>query len=123
MMYSKKIMELFRKPKNVGEIKNPSGKGKVGNPRCGDIMEVYIKVKDNKIINAKFKTFGCVAAIAASDALCEMIKGKTIEEAKKITNQDIVDYLHGMPQIKVHCSVLGKQALDKAIKDYESKKK
>ena len=121
-MYNKKIINMFKKPKNIGEIKNPSGKGKVGNPKCGDIMEVYIKVKNDKIINAKFKTFGCVAAIVSSDALCELVKGKTIAEAKKITNQDIVDFLGNMPSIKIHCSVLGKEALDKAIKDYEKKK-
>lgn len=123
-MYSKKVMQHGIKPKNVGEIKNASGIGEVGNARCGDIMGVYIKVKDNKIINIKFKTFGCIAAIASSDALCELAKGKTIEEAKKITNKDIIKYLGGdVPAIKIHCSVLGQEALRKAIQDYESKRK
>lgn len=123
MQYSKKVMEIFKKPKHVGVIKNPDGYGKVGNIGCGDIMEVFIKIKGSKIIDAKFRTYGCLAAIAASDALCELIKGKTVEEASKITNKDIVDYLQGMPFIKIHCSVLGKEALDKAIENYKKKNK
>ncbi|MBS3107537.1 iron-sulfur cluster assembly scaffold protein [Candidatus Woesearchaeota archaeon] len=122
MDYNEKVIKRFSKPKNVGEIKNADGIGKVGNPRCGDVMELFIKVKNNKIVDAKFRTFGCVAAIATSDALCDMVKGKTIEEAKKITNQDIVNDLGTLPPIKVHCSVLGREALDAAIKDYENKK-
>lgn len=119
--YSKEVLKRFTNPKHFGEIKNPDGVGQVGNPQCGDIMKVYIKVKDNKIKDIKFQTFGCVSAIAASDALCELAKGKTIEEAKKINNQGIVDKLEGLPTIKVHCSVLGAQGLKKAILDYEQK--
>lgn len=121
-MYTKKVMEHFMHPRNVGEIKDYSGKSTVGNVRCGDLMEVFIKVKGDKIVDVKFKTFGCCAAIASSDALCELAKGKTVEEAKKITNKDIVNFLGGeMPEIKLHCSVLGMQALRRAIEDYEKK--
>ena len=117
-------MQHGTKPKNVGEIKNASGIGEVGNMKCGDIMKVFIKVKDGKINKIKFQTFGCVAAIASSDALCELAKGKTIEKAKKITNKDIIKYLGGeVPSLKVHCSVLGQEALKKSIQDYESKLK
>ena len=123
-MYTKKVMEHFMHPRNVGEIEDYSGKATVGNPTCGDLMQVFIKVKDDKIVDIKFKTFGCAAALASSDALCELAKGKTIEEAKKITNKDIVNFLGGeMPEIKLHCSILGMQALRKAIEDYESKLK
>jgi len=123
-MYSKKVMQHGTKPKNVGEIKNADGVGEVGNLRCGDIMKVFIKVKDGKINKIKFLTFGCVAAIASSDALCDLAKGKTLEKAKKITNKDIIKYLGGeVPAIKIHCSVLGQEALRKAIEDYESKLK
>ncbi|MFH1209410.1 MAG: iron-sulfur cluster assembly scaffold protein [archaeon] len=121
-MYSKKVMEHFMHPKNVGEIKKADGIGEVGNTRCGDKMRVYIKIKNNKIVKATFKTFGCASAIASSDALCELAKGKTIEDAKKITNKDIIDFLGGeMPAVKIHCSVLGMQALRDAIKNYEEK--
>ena len=121
--YTDEVMEHFRNPKNVGEIENPSGRGKVGNPTCGDIMEFYIKVDENGVItDAKFKTFGCGAAIATSSVLTEMVKGKTIEEAKKITNMQVVEALGGLPQVKVHCSVLAEEALEKAINDYYSKK-
>ncbi len=112
-------MKHFQKPKNYGEIKNPDGRGKVGNERCGDIMEVYITVKDDKITNCKFKTFGCPAAISASDVLCELCKGKTLKQALDITAKDITDYLEGLPTLKQHCSVLGKEALKKAIEDYK----
>ncbi|MFH0752548.1 MAG: iron-sulfur cluster assembly scaffold protein [archaeon] len=120
--YTKKVIEIFKKPKFVGEIKNPSGVGEVGNAVCGDMMTVYIKVKDNKITDIKFKTFGCVAAIASSEALCALAKGKTIEKALKITSQDIADYLGGLPNVKHHCSILGSSALKKAIEDYKKKK-
>lgn len=123
-MYSQKVMKHGTRPKNVGEIKNADGIGEVGNVKCGDIMKVFIKVKDNKINKIKFKTFGCVAAIASSDALCELAKGKTIEKAKKIDSKDIIKYLGGkVPAIKVHCSFLGQSALRKAIENYESKLK
>ncbi|MEM0465693.1 MAG: iron-sulfur cluster assembly scaffold protein [Candidatus Pacearchaeota archaeon] len=120
-LYSKEVLKRFTNPKHFGEIKNPDGIGQVGNPVCGDIMKVYLKVKKNKIIDIKFQTFGCVSAIAASDALCELAKGKTIEEAKKITNRSIIEKLNGLPDIKIHCSVLGAQGLKKAILDFEKK--
>jgi len=121
--YTDKVMEHFRNPKNVGEIENPSGRGKVGNPTCGDIMEFYIKVDENEVIvDAKFKTFGCGAAIATSSVLTEMVKGKTVEEAKKITNMQVVEALGGLPTVKVHCSVLAEEALEKAINDYYARK-
>ena len=120
--YNKEVMKHFTNPKNMGEMKNSDGVGEVGNMKCGDIMRVYLKVdkKTKKIKDVKFQTFGCVAAIAASDVLCELAKGKTIEEAKKITNKEITEYLGGLPSIKLHCSVLGSEALHKAIEDYEN---
>jgi len=121
-LYSKKVMEHFQHPRNVGEIKNPDGIGHVGNPICGDIMELYIKVKDNKIVDAKFKTFGCGAAIATSSMVTKMVKGKTIEEALKISNRAVAEALDGLPPIKMHCSVLGEDALKSAIEDYLGKK-
>lgn len=121
--YSKEVFKRFTNPKYFGEIKNPDGFGRVGNPQCGDIMEIYFKMdkKNKKIKDIKFKTFGCVSAIASSDALCELAKGRTIEEAKKINNKDIIEKLKGLPVIKIHCSVLGAQGLKKAILDYEKK--
>jgi nitrogen fixation protein NifU and related proteins len=119
--YNKEVLKRFTDPKNFGEIANADGVGQVGNPQCGDIMKIYFKIKDDKIKDVKFQTFGCVSAIAASDALCELAKGKTLEEAKKITNKDIIDRLKGLPSIKVHCSVLGAEGLKKAIMNYESK--
>ena len=118
-MYSKEVMKRFAKPKNAGCLKNADGVGEVGNVRCGDIMRMYIKVKDNKIINAKFQTYGCVAAIASSDILCDLIKGKTIKQAEKISNKDITKGLGNLPPIKVHCSVLGVSALKKAIEEFK----
>ncbi len=121
-MYSKKVLKHFQNPKFVGEIKNPDGIGEVGNVKCGDIMKVCIKVKDNKIQDIKFNTYGCVAAIASSDVLCELAKGKTIEQALKITDKQIAAYLGNLPPIKLHCSVLGMNALHKAIEDYKKRK-
>ena len=122
--YSDAVMEHFRNPRNVGEIKDPSGRGKVGNPVCGDIMELYIKVDDNGVItDAKFKTFGCGAAIASSSILTELVKGKTVEEAKKLSNKAVIKALGGLPKVKVHCSVLAEEALRKAIEDYYVKNK
>lgn len=121
MEYSKKILKLFRNPKNIGKIKNPDGVGKVGNPVCGDVMHIYIKVKDNKIADIKFKTFGCIAAISTSSMLTELAKGKTLEQAEKITNQDVAKKLGGLPPIKMHCSVLAQQALKAAIEDYRKR--
>ena len=120
-MYSKKVMDHFKNPKNVGEIEDADGVGKVGNPRCGDMMYIYIKVKDNKIVDIKFKTFGCVAAIATTSILTEIAKGKTIEEAEKLTKEDVADSLDGLPPIKMHCSNLAADALKAAIEDYRAK--
>jgi nitrogen fixation protein NifU and related proteins len=127
--YNKKVMKLFMNPKNMGEIKNADGVGKVGNPTCGDIMWVYIKVGKNKskkgkeiIKDIKFKTFGCAAAIATSSMITQVAKGKTLEEAKKIKYQDIVKSLGGLPSIKIHCSCLATEALNKSIDNYNKKK-
>jgi nitrogen fixation NifU-like protein len=123
-MYSEKVMDHFKNPKNVGEIEGASGTGEVGNPACGDVMKVTVKVEDGKVVDAKFKTFGCCAAIAASDAVCELVKGKTVEEALNITKQDIINFLGGeLPQLKIHCSILGVDALKAAIKDSQSESK
>lgn len=123
-MYSKKIMQRFLKPKYAGKIANPDAVGREGNESCGDVMEVYLKIDKKGIIKkARFSTFGCGMAIAASDALCEMAEGKSLEEAEKITSQDIVKHLGGeVPPIKVHCSVLGMETLKNAIKNYKEKK-
>lgn len=122
-MYSKKILERFQKPKFAGEIENPDAVGEVGNIKCGDIMRVYLKIKDNKIEDIKFKTYGCVAAIASSDVLCEIAKGKKLDEALKITSRDVVKKLGEVPAIKLHCSILAQDALKKAIEDYKKKNK
>jgi len=118
MEYSEKVKEHFRNPRNVGEIENPDGVGKVGNPVCGDIMELYIRVEEGVITDAKFKTFGCGAAIATSSMVTEMIKNKTIEDALKISNRAVAEALGGLPPIKMHCSVLAEEALKNAIDDY-----
>ena len=120
-MYSEKVLEHFKNPKNMGVIEDADGVGEVGNPVCGDMMTVYIKVKDNKIEDIKFQTFGCVAAIAVSSMVSEMAKGKTLDEAKKITNKKVAEALEGLPKQKMHCSNLGAEALLKAIEDYETK--
>jgi nitrogen fixation NifU-like protein len=120
-VYSEKVMDHFRNPRNVGEMENPDGTGHVGNPVCGDIMELYIKVKDNIITEAKFKTFGCGAAIATSSMVTEMVKGKSIEEALKISNRAVAEALDGLPAVKMHCSVLAEEALQSAIEDYRKK--
>lgn len=119
--YSKQVMEHFRDPHNVGDLENPDGIGHVGNPACGDIMELYIKVEDNIIVEAKFKTFGCGAAIATSSMVTDMVKGKTIEEALKISNDAVTEALGGLPKQKRHCSVLAEEALHSAIEDYHKK--
>lgn len=121
--YSEKVMEHFRNPRNVGEIENPDGIGHVGNPVCGDIMELYIKVDKDIISDAKFKTFGCGAAIATSSMVTEMVKGKTIKEALKISNRTVAEALGGLPSVKMHCSVLAEEALKSAIDDYLAKSK
>ena len=122
-MYSEKVMEHFRNPRNVGEMENPDGIGHVGNPVCGDIMELYIKVNRGIIVDAKFKTFGCGAAIATSSMITELVKGKSVEEALKISNRAVAEALDGLPPIKMHCSVLGEEALKSAIDDYLNKSK
>ena len=119
--YSEKVMEHFKNPRNVGEIENPDGIGHVGNPMCGDIMELYIKVNNGTIVDAKFKTFGCGAAIATSSMVTEMVKGKSIEEALEISNRAVAKALDGLPPIKMHCSVLAEEALKSAIEDYLAK--
>ncbi|MDH5185472.1 MAG: Fe-S cluster assembly scaffold protein NifU [candidate division WOR-3 bacterium] len=121
-MYSEKVMEHFRNPRNVGEIEDADGIGEVGNPVCGDMMTFYIKVDNDRLTDVKFKTFGCGAAIAVSSMVSEMAKGKTIEEALKITNQMVAQELGGLPSNKLHCSNLGADALHKAIEDYMNKK-
>ena len=121
--YSKKVMEHFMNPRNVGVIENPDGYGKVGNPVCGDLMEIFIKVKDDIITDIKFKTFGCGSAIATSSMVTEIAKGKHVDEALKITRQDVADELEGLPPHKMHCSNLAADALHEAIKDYKNKKK
>ncbi|MGQ9609946.1 MAG: Fe-S cluster assembly scaffold protein NifU [bacterium] len=120
--YSEKVMDHFMNPRNVGEFEDPDGVGRVGNPKCGDIMEFQIKVKDNRIADVKFKTFGCGAAIAVSSMVSEMAKGKTLDEAMKITNRDVAEELEGLPKNKLHCSNLGADALHKAIIDYKKKR-
>ncbi|MDP3879261.1 MAG: Fe-S cluster assembly scaffold protein NifU [Dehalococcoidales bacterium] len=120
-MYSEKVMEHFRNPRNVGDMENPDGIGHVGNAVCGDIMELYIKVDNGTIVDAKFKTFGCGAAIATSSMVTEMVKGKTIDEALGISNRAVADALDGLPPIKMHCSVLAEEALRSAIDDYHAK--
>ncbi len=121
-MYSAKVMDHFQNPRNVGEIENPDGVGDIGNPVCGDIMKLYIKVQDNHITDAKFKTFGCGAAIATSSMITELVKGKTLEEAEKISRRTVAEALDGLPANKMHCSNLAADALHKAIEDYKAKR-
>jgi nitrogen fixation NifU-like protein len=123
VMYSDKVMDHFLHPKNVGEIENADGVGTVGNPVCGDVMTFYIKVDNNRIVDVKFKTFGCAAAIAVSSMVSEMVKGKTLDEALKITNKTVAEELGGLPPQKLHCSNLGADALHKAIEDYWERQK
>jgi nitrogen fixation NifU-like protein len=122
MMYSDIVMEHFSNPRNIGEIEDADGVGEVGNPVCGDMMSFYIKVEDDKISDIKYKTFGCVAAIAVSSIVSEMAMGKTLNEVKTITKQSVDKSLDGLPKEKMHCSNLGADALAKAIEDYENKK-
>jgi len=121
--YSEKVMEHFARPRNVGEMENPDGVGKVGNPVCGDIMNLYLRVKDGVITDATFKTFGCGAAIATSSMTTELVKGKTVEEALAISNRAVAEALGGLPPIKMHCSVLAEEALRAAIDDYYSRRR
>ena len=118
MNYSAKVMDHFSTPRNVGEIPDENGVGHVGNPICGDIMKMYLKIENNVIEDVKFKTFGCGAAIATSSIATEMIKGKTVDEALKLTNKAVVEALDGLPPVKIHCSVLAEQAVKSALDDY-----
>lgn len=119
--YSEKVMDHFKNPRNVGEMENPDGVGRVGNPVCGDIMELYIKVESGIIVDAKFRTFGCGAAIATSSMVTEIVKGKSIKDALKISNKTVAEALGGLPAVKMHCSVLAEEALRSAIDDYVRK--
>ncbi|MBQ3116013.1 MAG: Fe-S cluster assembly scaffold protein NifU [Clostridia bacterium] len=121
-MYNEKVMDVFKNPKNVGEIENADGVGTVGNASCGDIMQISLKIENDVIVDAKFKTFGCAAAIATSSTATEMIKGMTIKEALEVTNKKVVECLGGLPAQKIHCSVLAEEAIKKAIDDYLAKK-
>ncbi len=121
-MYNEKVIDAFKNPKNVGEIENYDGIGTVGNATCGDIMQITIKVENDVIVDAKFKTFGCAAAVATSSTATDMIIGMTIDEALQVTNRKVIEYLGGLPSQKIHCSVLAEEAIKKAIEDYQSKK-
>ncbi len=121
MEYTEQVMDHFMNPRNMGEMEDASGVGTVGNAKCGDIMRIYIKVDNNVITDVKFKTFGCGAAIATSSKATEMVKGKTIDEALKITNKMVMEALGGLPPVKVHCSVLAEEALHAAIQDYKER--
>ena len=121
-MYSDRVMENFAEPKNVGEIENADGVGTVGNPSCGDIMKIFLKIENDVIVDVKFKTFGCAAAVASSSMATQMIKGKTLDEALKVTNAQVVEALDGLPPQKIHCSVLAEEAIKAAIEDYRAKK-
>ena len=118
MLYSEKVLDHFSNPRNVGEIENADGIGEVGNAKCGDIMKMYLKIDDNTITDVKFKTFGCGAAVATSSMATELIKGKSIDDALKLTNQAVVEALDGLPAVKIHCSVLAEQAVRSALSDY-----
>lgn len=120
-MYSEKVMDHFMNPRNVGEIEDADGVGQVGNPKCGDIMKIYLKIEDGIIVDVKFKTFGCGSAIASSSMATELIKGKSIEEAVKLTNKAVAEALDGLPPVKMHCSVLAEQAIKAALQDYAKK--
>ncbi|MBO8154107.1 Fe-S cluster assembly scaffold protein NifU [Thermovirga sp.] len=121
-MYSEKVMELFMNPKNAGKLEDADGIGEVGNPQCGDIMKIYIKVENDVITDIKFETFGCASAIASSSMVTEMVKGKTIDEALKVTNKDVLEELGGLPPQKIHCSLLAEEGIKAAIEDYRKRK-
>jgi nitrogen fixation protein NifU and related proteins len=120
-LYSEKVMDHFTNPRNVGKMEDPDGVGTVGNPVCGDVMKLYIKVKDDRIDDAKFQTFGCGAAIATSSMVTELVKGKTLGEAVALSNKEVADALDGLPPVKMHCSMLAEDALKSAIEDYRKK--
>ena len=119
--YSEKVMDHFMNPRNVGEIESADGVGEVGNPACGDMMRLYLKIEEGRVLDAKFRTFGCGAAIASSSMLTEMIKGKTVDEARAITNLQVAEALDGLPAVKIHCSVMAEQAVKSALDDYARK--
>lgn len=121
-MYNEKILNEFKNPQNMGDLEGANGIGTVGNAKCGDILKIYLKIEDDIIVNATFKTFGCVAAIASSSVATKMVIGKSINEALNIKNSEVVEALEGMPPQKIHCSVLAEEAIKKAIEDYKSKK-
>ena len=121
-MYSDKVIETFKNPKNVGAMENPDAVGTVGNPNCGDIMKIYLKIDKDVITDVRFETFGCAAAVATSSVATEMVKGKTLDEALKIKNSDVIAALDGLPAQKIHCSVLAEEAIKAAIDDYRSRK-
>lgn len=121
-MYTEKLMQLFMNPKNVGRIEDADGIGEVGNPICGDVMKIYLKIEDDRIVDVKFETFGCAAAIATSSMVTELVKGKTIEEALKVSNKDVAEALGGLPPQKVHCSLLAEEGIKAAVDDYLAKK-
>ena len=121
-MYNQKVLEAFAHPQNVGEIENPDGEGTVGNATCGDIMKITLRIVDDRIVDAKFQTFGCAAAIATSSTATQMVIGMTVDEALKLTNARVVEELEGLPPQKIHCSVLAEEAIKKAIEDYRAKK-
>ena len=120
-MYNQKVLDAFAHPQNVGEIENPDGEGTVGNATCGDIMRITLRIVDNVIVDAKFQTFGCAAAIATSSTATQMVIGMTVDEALKLTNERVVEELEGLPPQKIHCSVLAEEAIKKAIEDYRAK--
>jgi nitrogen fixation NifU-like protein len=122
-IYNEKVKDHFYNPRNVGEIKNADGIGTVGNPQCGDIMTIYLKIKNNKIFDIKFKTYGCAAAIASTSIATEIVKGMNLEDAEKITREDIANELGGLPSVKMHCSNLASDAIHEAIKNYKNKKR
>ena len=120
-MYNEKVMEAFKNPQNVGEIENPDGFGKVGNASCGDIMQIALKIENDIIVDAKFKTFGCAAAIASSDVAMDLIKNKTVDEALKVSNNDVMQELGELPEQKIHCSMMAQEAISAAVADYRKK--
>jgi nitrogen fixation NifU-like protein len=122
MVYSEKVMEHFMNPRNMGEIEDADGIGEVGNPVCGDLMKIYIKIEDNVITDIKFKTFGCGAAIATSSMVTELVKGKSIEDALKVTNKDVAEELDGLPPLKMHCSLLAEEGIKAAIENYHNRR-
>ena len=120
-MYNDKVIDYFMNPRNMGEMENPDAVGTVGNPKCGDIMRIYLKIENDVITDIKFKTFGCAAAIATSSVATELAKGKTLEEASKITNEDVLKYLGELPPAKIHCSLLAEEAIASALEDYKKR--